>query len=52
MQDTANIDFQAAPPEVDYRLPDVVEPRWWEGVSHLSPLHFSIDLASEALSHL
>ena len=49
MQDTANIDFQVAPPEVDYRLPDVVEPRWWEGVSHLSPLNFSIDLASEAL---
>ena len=49
MQDTANIDFQVAPPGVDYRLPDVVEPRWWEGVSHLSPLHFSIDLASESL---
>lgn len=50
MQDTANIDFQVAPPELDYRLTDVIEPRWWEGVSHLLPTRFTIDLKNKPVT--
>ena len=50
MQDTANIDFQVAPSDIDYRLPDVIEPRWWEGVSHLSSSRFTIDLNNKPVN--